>query len=88
MVLGVQQDFSWRQVGLAALGGAVSGALGGIPGTDGITRVSPGLIDTDAFARVGTLLGLAQRCGCRTVPGREMMRGQIARMVDFFLEEG
>ena len=63
MVLGVQQDFSWRQVGLAALGGAVSGALGGIPGTDGSGLVSPGLIDTGAFARVDTLLGLAQRGG-------------------------
>jgi shikimate dehydrogenase len=30
------------------------------------------------------LLDLAQRCGCTTVRGREMMRGQIARMVDFF----
>jgi shikimate dehydrogenase len=30
------------------------------------------------------LLDLAQRCGCTTVQGREMMRGQIARMVDFF----
>jgi shikimate dehydrogenase len=30
------------------------------------------------------LLALAERCGCATVPGREMMRGQIARMVDFF----
>ena len=27
---------------------------------------------------------LAQRCGCTIVQGREMMRGQIARMVDFF----
>jgi shikimate dehydrogenase len=32
------------------------------------------------------LLALAQRCGCTTVTGREMMRGQIARMTDFFLE--
>lgn len=30
------------------------------------------------------LLALAERCGCTTVAGREMMRGQIARMVDFF----
>lgn len=30
------------------------------------------------------LLALAQRCGCVVVRGREMMRGQIARMVDFF----
>lgn len=30
------------------------------------------------------LLELAERFGCTTVRGREMMRGQIARMVDFF----
>jgi len=33
------------------------------------------------------LLALAERCGCTTVYGREMMRGQISRMVDFFLAE-
>ncbi len=31
------------------------------------------------------LLALAEACGCTTVQGREMMRGQISRMVDFFL---
>lgn len=31
------------------------------------------------------LLALAESCGCTIVTGREMMRGQIARMVDFFL---
>ena len=30
------------------------------------------------------LLALAESCGCRVVRGREMMRGQISRMVDFF----
>ncbi|MEN9538561.1 MAG: hypothetical protein RLZZ126_796 [Pseudomonadota bacterium] len=30
------------------------------------------------------LLRLAERCGCTTVRGREMMRGQIAKLVDFF----
>lgn len=30
------------------------------------------------------LLALAERGGCRIVTGREMMRGQIAKMVDFF----
>ncbi len=30
------------------------------------------------------LLALAEDCGCTTVHGREMMRGQIARMVDAF----
>jgi shikimate dehydrogenase len=31
------------------------------------------------------LLALAENCGCTTVQGREMMRGQISRMVDYFL---
>ncbi len=31
------------------------------------------------------LLTLAENCGCVTVYGREMMRGQISRMVDFFM---
>jgi shikimate dehydrogenase len=31
------------------------------------------------------LITLAEKCGCTTVFGREMMRGQISRMVDFFL---
>lgn len=46
------------------------------------------LIVFDAIVKpeVTPLLDLAQRSGCRTVFGREMMRGQIARMVDFFLE--
>jgi shikimate dehydrogenase len=41
----------------------------------------------DAIVKPETtpLLALAERCGCTTVRGREMMRGQIARMVDFFL---
>lgn len=46
------------------------------------------LVVFDAIVKpeVTPLLALAQRCGCITVHGREMMRGQIARMVDFFLE--
>ena len=30
------------------------------------------------------LLALAESCGCVTVRGREMMLGQIAKIVDFF----
>jgi len=30
------------------------------------------------------LLALAESCGCTTIYGREMMRGQIEAMVDFF----
>ena len=33
------------------------------------------------------LITLAEKFGCTTVYGREMMRGQIARMVDFFYAE-
>jgi shikimate dehydrogenase len=32
------------------------------------------------------LLALARACGCRTIRGREMMRGQISRIVDYFEE--
>ena len=48
------------------------------------------LVVFDAIVKpeVTPLLALAQRSGCRIVQGREMMRGQIARMVDFFLEQG
>jgi shikimate dehydrogenase len=34
------------------------------------------------------LIELAAACGCTTVMGREMMRGQVSRMVDFFLAGG
>lgn len=34
------------------------------------------------------LLALAQARGCRTVSGREMMRGQISKIVDFFSGSG
>ena len=34
------------------------------------------------------LIELATACGCTTVMGREMMRGQVSRMVDFFLAGG
>lgn len=41
----------------------------------------------DAIVKPETtpLLALAERCGCTTVRGREMMDGQIARIADFFL---
>lgn len=32
------------------------------------------------------LIAAARRCGCRTVTGRRMMRGQIGRIVDFFTD--
>ena len=30
------------------------------------------------------LLDLAEKCGCRTIRGREMMHGQISKVVDYF----
>lgn len=55
-----------------------------------IDRLPASLTVFDAIVKpeVTPLLDLARRCGCRVVPGREMMRGQIARMVDFFLQQG
>ncbi len=52
-----------------------------------VNTLPPALVVFDAVVKpeVTPLLALAQRCGCRSVQGREMMRGQIARMVDFFL---
>jgi shikimate dehydrogenase len=46
----------------------------------------PSLIVFDAIVKPERtrLLALAERSGCRAVSGREMMRGQIAKMVDFF----
>ena len=50
----------------------------------------PSLVVFDAIVMPETtpLLALAASCGCRTVRGREMMRGQIARIVDFFEATG
>jgi shikimate dehydrogenase len=52
----------------------------------GCDRLPPSLIVFDAIVMPETtpLLALAKICGCVTVRGREMMRGQIARIVDFF----
>ena len=46
----------------------------------------PALIVFDAIVKPErtSLLALAEKSGCRIVTGREMMRGQIAKMVDFF----
>ncbi|MEI7447624.1 MAG: shikimate dehydrogenase [Burkholderiales bacterium] len=47
----------------------------------------PSLVVLDAIVKPETtpLLAFAESQGCRTVRGREMMRGQIARIVDFFV---
>ena len=51
-----------------------------------VERLPPSLVVFDAIVMPETtpLLALAEACGCVTVRGREMMRGQIARIVDFF----
>ncbi len=45
-----------------------------------------GLIVFDAIVKpeMTPLLTLAERCGCRTLFGTEMMAGQISKMVDYF----
>jgi shikimate dehydrogenase len=52
-----------------------------------VATLSRELVVFDAIVRPERtpLLTLAEACGCTTVYGREMMRGQISRMVDFFL---
>lgn len=42
------------------------------------------VFDAVVTPAVTPLLAHAERVGCVTVYGREMMRGQIAKLVDFF----
>lgn len=51
-----------------------------------VERFARSLTVFDAIVKPETtpLLALAEHSGCVTVRGREMMRGQIARMTDFF----
>jgi shikimate dehydrogenase len=53
----------------------------------GVDKLPRELVVFDAIVKPERtpLLALAEACGCTTVRGREMMRGQISRMVDFFL---
>lgn len=44
------------------------------------------VFDTIVYPEQTPLLQLAQRSGCQVVTGREMMQGQIARIVDFFIQ--
>jgi shikimate dehydrogenase len=50
----------------------------------------PGLVVFDAVVKPDRtpLIELAAACGCQTVRGIEMMRGQVSRMADFFLAGG
>jgi len=54
-----------------------------------VERLPSELIVFDAIVKPERtpLLALAESCGCRTVRGREMMLGQIARIVDFFVAQ-
>ena len=50
-------------------------------------RAEPGgptVFDAIVMPERTPLIRLAERCGATTIFGREMMRGQIDRMVDFF----
>lgn len=51
-----------------------------------VQSIPPEVIVFDAIVKPEQtrLLATAEASGCRVVRGREMMRGQIARMVDFF----
>ena len=51
-----------------------------------VERLPGDLIVFDAIVKPDRtpLLQLAESCGCRTVYGREMMRGQISKMTDYF----
>jgi len=44
------------------------------------------VFDTIVYPEQTPLLQLAHRSGCQVVTGREMMQGQIARIVDFFID--
>jgi shikimate dehydrogenase len=52
-----------------------------------VTTLQRELVVFDAIVKPERtpLIALAESCGCTTVYGREMMRGQISRMTDFFL---
>jgi shikimate dehydrogenase len=51
-----------------------------------VVEIPPEIIVFDAIVKPERtkLLALAQQCGCQTIRGREMMRGQITKIVDFF----
>jgi shikimate dehydrogenase len=51
-----------------------------------VAAIPSGVIVFDAIVKPEQtkLLTLAEACGCPTIRGREMMRGQISKVVDFF----
>ncbi|HXW19594.1 MAG TPA: hypothetical protein VEK35_03730 [Roseiarcus sp.] len=46
------------------------------------------VFDAIVKPEITKLLAIAQQSGCRTILGREMMRGQIAKIVDYFERGG
>jgi len=54
-----------------------------------VSHLPPGLIVFDAIVKPEQtpLLALAEKSGSKVVRGREMMRGQIAKIVDYFIEQ-
>ena len=54
------------------------------------STLPPHLVVFDAITKPEDtpLLGLAIACGCTVIRGREMMNGQIAKLVDGFLDPG
>ena len=52
-----------------------------------VSSIPPRVVVLDAIVKPERtpLIELAQHCGCTTIYGKEMMLGQIARIVDFFL---
>jgi shikimate dehydrogenase len=51
-----------------------------------VAKIPAEIIVFDAIVKpeFTKFLTFAQQCGCRTILGREMMRGQIGKIVDFF----
>jgi shikimate dehydrogenase len=43
------------------------------------------VFDAIVMPEITPLIKLAQDCGCEVVKGREMMLGQISKLVDYFL---
>ncbi len=68
------------------LNASPTGMLGDARLPFAIDRLPRELVVFDAIVKPERtpLIELAERCGCTTVRGIEMMHGQIARLVDFF----
>ena len=55
-----------------------------------VSRISSNVVVFDAIVKpeLTPLLSIAQQSGCQIIYGREMMRGQIAKIVDYFETAG